>query len=103
MKRTICEYIFWNVIPAIRREIAKSMVNDFRLSQKDVANKLGITPAAVSLYISEKRGNIRIEDNSIINEIRTSAESIIKDDSKSLIGETCRICKLLRDKNLFPF
>jgi len=103
MKRTICEYIFWNVIPTIRREIAKSMVHDFGLNQKDAANKLGITPAAVSLYISEKRGIIQIADKSIISEIKISAENIIKDKSKSLIGETCRICKIIRNKKLFPF
>ena len=103
MKRTLCEFIFWNVIPTIRREIAKSMVNDFGLSQRDTAKKLDITPASVSLYISDKRGNIQIVDNNIISEIRASAEGIIKDDNKSLNGETCRICKIIRKKNLFPY
>jgi predicted transcriptional regulator len=102
MKRTLCEYIFWNVIPTIRREIAKSMVNDFGLNQKETAKLLGVTPASISLYVSEKRGNIKITDESIIDEIRDSAERIIKDNKKSLSGETCRICKIIRNKKIFP-
>ncbi len=102
MKRTLCEFIFWNVIPSIRREIAMSIVKDFGFSQKNAAMKLGITPAAVSMYLSEKRGNVKILNNTIIKEIRISAENIIKDESKSLVEETCRICKILRNKNLFP-
>jgi predicted transcriptional regulator len=103
MKRTLCEFIFWNVIPTIRREIAKSMVKDFGLTQRDAAKKLGITPAAVSLYISDKRGIIEIADSNIKDEIRTSAEDIIKNNNKSLTEETCRICKIIREKKIFPF
>ena len=102
MKRTLCEYIFWNVIPTIRREIAKSMVNDFGLNQKETAKILGITPASVSLYVSEKRGNVKITDEIIINEIRDSAEGIIKNNDRTLSTETCRICKIIRSKNVFP-
>jgi predicted transcriptional regulator len=90
------------VIPTIRREIAKSMVNDFGLNQKETAKILGITPASVSLYVSEKRGNVKITDENIINEIRDSAENIIKDSNKTLSTETCRICKIIRRKNVFP-
>ena len=103
MKRTRCEYIFWNLIPTIRREIAKSIVNDFGFSQKNAAKKLGITPAAVSLYLSDKRGNVKILNNNINREIRISAENIINNEGKTLTEETCRICKIIRDNNLFPF
>jgi predicted transcriptional regulator len=100
MKRTLCEYIFWNVIPTIRREIAKSLVNDFGLNQKEAAKLLGVTPASVSLYLAEKRGHIKISDNNIIDEIKNSAENIIKDNSSSLTKETCRICKIIRSKKI---
>lgn len=102
MKRTLCEYIFWNVIPTIRREIAKSMINDFGLNQKETSKLLGVTPASVSLYVSEKRGHIKITDNIIIGEIKNSAENIIKDKNSSLTKETCRICKIIRSKKIFP-
>ena len=103
MKRTPCEYLLWNLLPAVRKEIAKSMVNDFRLNQKEAAMKLGITPAAVSMYLTDKRGNIKIRDKKIINEIKVSAENIIKDENIDLIEETCRLCKIIKSKGLFPF
>ena len=103
MKRTPCEYILWNLLPAVRNEIARSMVTDFGLNQKEAAAKLGITPAAVCMYLSDKRGTIKIRDKKIINEIKASAENIIKDENVDLIEETCRLCKILKSKGLFPF
>ncbi len=103
MKRTPCEYLLWNLLPAIRNEIARSMINDFGLTQKEAAAKLEITPAAVSQYLTDKRGNIKIRDKKIINEIQVSAENIIKDENIDLIRETCRICKAIKSKGLFPF
>jgi predicted transcriptional regulator len=46
----------WYVIPAIRRELAKGLVAE-GLSQKQVAEKLGLTGAAVSQYLSDKRAD----------------------------------------------
>ncbi len=103
MKRTPCEYLLWNLLPAIRNEIARSMVTDFGLNQKEAAAKLGITPASVCMYLSNKRGNIKIRDKKIINEIKGSTENIIKDENIDLAKETCRICKIIKSKGLFPF
>jgi hypothetical protein len=103
VKRTPCEYILWNLLPAVRKEIAKSMVNDFGLIQKEAAMKLGITPAAVCMYLTDRRGNIKIRDKKIINEIKVSAENIIKDENRDIIKETCRLCKIIKSRRLFPF
>ena len=96
MKRTTCEYMMWNGLPVIRKEIAESMIHDFGLSQKETAKRLGITPAAVCQYVSRKRGRINIVDELILNEIKTSAQNIIDNGGGSVISETCRICKILR-------
>ena len=79
MKRTTCEYMMWSGLPVIRKEIAESMINDFGLSQKEAAEKLGITPAAVCQYVSKKRGRLEIADTTVLKQIKTSAESIIED------------------------
>ena len=47
----------WYVIPAVKRELAKSMINDYELSQKKVAEVLGLTESAVSQYINLKRAH----------------------------------------------
>ena len=103
MKTTPCEYMMWNGLPVIRKEIAESIINDFGLNQKETAKKLGITPAAVCQYLSKKRGKIKITDKKILKEINISAEKLIQDGGNSIISETCRICKILRSKELFSF
>ena len=44
----------WYIIPAVRRELAKSMVK-IGLKQKQIAVTLGITEAAVSQYLKLDR------------------------------------------------
>ena len=96
MRRTPCEYMIWNGIPVIRKEIAESMIKEYGLSQREAAEKLGITPSAVCQYLSNKRGKIEILDDGINKEITISAERIIKNGSTHLVIETCRICRLIR-------
>ena len=103
MKRTPCEYLLWNLLPAIRSEIARSMVNDFGLNQKEAAAKLGIQPAAVCMYLSDKRGKSNIKNEFFLNEVKNSAEKILQDNDRDLVKETCRLCKILKSKGLFPF
>ena len=103
MKRTTCEYMMWNGLPVIRKEIAESMIRDYGLSQKEAAEKLGITPAAVCQYLSKKRGKIEINDPFILDEIKISARNIIENDKENdvVVSETCRICKILRSTPQF--
>jgi len=102
MKQTPCEYMMWNGLPVIRKEIAESMINNFGLNQKEAAKKLGVTPAAVCQYLSKKRGKIKIVDKDVLIEINRSAERIIQQDDGAVISETCRICKILMAKAIFP-
>lgn len=101
MKRTPCEYVMWNSLPVIRKEIAECMITNFGLNQKQTAEKLGITPAAVCQYLSHKRGNVTIDDQEVVKEITLSAERLINKTDASVIEETCRICRLLIAKKIF--
>ena len=96
MKRTTCEYMMWSGLPVIRKGIAESMINDFGLSQKNTAEKLGVTPAAICQYLSKKRGRMDISDKVVLKEMKISAQNIIDNSDGSVIPETCRICKILR-------
>ena len=101
MKRATCEYMMWHGLPAIRKGIAESMINDFGLNQKEAAEKLGLTPAAVCQYVLKKRGKLDILDEIILEEIKLSAGTIIENGGGSILSETCRICKLLRSSRQF--
>lgn len=98
-----CENIIWYGIPVIRREIAFCLINNFGLSQKEAAEKLGITPSAVSQYVSKKRGKITIMDEKIIKEIKLSAKKINEKGELVLNSELCKICKILKSEGFFKF
>jgi predicted transcriptional regulator len=95
-----CEIIVWQILPAIRREIAKSLIQDFGLTQKEAAEKLGLTEAAVSRYISGKRADFEIPNGKVAKEIKESTNKIRNGDNKIVINETCRICDILKSNNL---
>ena len=96
--KTPCEIIVWNVVPFIRKEFAKSLIENHDLTQRAVADKLGITEAAVSRYISGKRGALEITDDGILEEIKESAKRIVKENGTTVIEETCRICRILKSR-----
>ena len=100
MKRTPCEYIIWHKLPIIRKEIALRMINNYGLSQKETAEKLGISYAAISQYLSGKRGNIIVTDKQLTKEINLSAKRIIQLGDNALVSETCRLCKIFGSKKL---
>ena len=75
----------WYLIPALRKELAKIFIQDFDLSQKKAAEILGITNAAISQYLSSKRGS----------EIKFSKDEIakIKKAAREIIGNEKDVMK----------
>jgi len=51
-----CELSAKYVLPLFRSKVAKILVNEYRLTQNEVANLLSISQATVSLYLGERRG-----------------------------------------------
>ena len=96
MRLTPCEIMLWDRLPAIRRAFAISLINDHGLSQRDAAEKLGVTPAAVCQYLSKKRGHNLTFTTTVQQEILISAQHIMNDASPAT--ETCRICRLIQDQ-----
>jgi uncharacterized protein len=96
--KTPCEIIVWEVLPVIRKEFAKSLIKNHGLTQRKAAEKLGLTEAAVSRYISGKRGKIKKLNKELMKEIQESTARIYKGNSLTVTEETCRICDLLKSK-----
>jgi predicted transcriptional regulator len=91
-----CEKSVWYFLPLIRKEFAKSLIEDHGLTQRKAAEKLGITEAAVSQYVSKKRGDSTINNAMIRQEVKESTQQIVNGDFQTMKKETCRICHLLR-------
>jgi len=94
------------LIPAIRREIVKKMVEK-GLSQREVAEKMKLTKSAVSQYISGKRGKKFSLDDGLVD---NSAERIINgehylkviQDLLSELKKDKKICLIYAKNNIRP-
>jgi len=80
----------WYVLPAVRKGLVTEMIR-LGLNQKEAAERLGITEAAVSQYLSGKRGYDVTFDGNTKDEIRKSAKSIVA--GGNVISELNRICE----------
>ena len=89
-----CEIVVWYVIPAIRSELAKELLN-LGMRQKDVSELMDITQPAVSQYITDKRGSgIKLDDD-VKEMIHEFARQLSEGEATKLdlIPRTCKICK----------
>lgn len=88
------------IIPAVRRELAKHLVA-LGLTQRDVAKKLGVTDAAVSQYLSNKRGTAYEYDAHIIAAMQTAAKNIRDADSEHVLRKEMELlCTLLKKEKV---
>jgi predicted transcriptional regulator len=92
-----CEEIVWDMLPCIRAAIAEELANR-EISQKEISRLLGITPPAVSQYISKKRGCSIEFDDEIKEAIRILADDLVQNRVDNLVERICEICKMARGK-----
>jgi uncharacterized protein len=88
----------WYILPTIRKKIALKLVEK-GLQQKKVAEIMGITPAAVCQYKSEKRAKKELFNNEMEDELEKSVENIIKDPHQ-LAEEIIRLNRLMKKKGI---
>lgn len=90
------------LLPAIRAKLVKELTETHKLRSKDAAELLGLTRAAVSQYLSSKRGQqgIKLLESSegaedLINQM---LERIVSGDFHvdEEVDYMCRLCEVLR-------
>ena len=104
--RPACEMVIKFVLPAFRSTVARSLINDYDRTQIETAKLLGTTQAAVSYYMSERRGGkIRIfERNELVRHAATEvAKGLASGDmtSKEATFNFCQLCTKLRSTKEF--
>jgi predicted transcriptional regulator len=87
----------WDVLPSLRRELAKALLKS-GLSQRETADKLGITEAAVSQYLSSKRAKGMVFGRQVLAEVRKSAAALV--DGAPVVGEMQRLCDLVQVRKM---
>jgi len=93
-----CEKAVWYNLPQIRADIAAGLVKT-GMTQSQAAKKLGVTPAAVSQYLSKKRGQQDVKSESYLEEIGVAVEKI-RDGAtaKDLQSIVCSCCKIITEE-----
>ena len=98
-----CELIVWYVLPSIRRELARELVEKHHISQAEVARRFGVTDAAISQYLKAKRGTSKEIENSgkyeeFKKEVEVAAVRIM--NGSDIVTETCRICEMVKKSGM---
>ena len=99
--RPPCEIVVWYVIPTIRSELAKELLN-LGMKQKEISELLDITQPAVSQYISDKRGH-GIKFNPETQElIKVFAKDLMdgKLDQSGIISRICDVCRKVKTEEI---
>jgi uncharacterized protein len=96
-----CEIVVWYVIPVVKSELARAMVKR-GMTQKRVSEVIGVTQAAISQYMSKKRGSgmeLTDEMRQVLNEF---ADSVVdgKSGGKDIKEFICRECKIATDAGI---
>jgi predicted transcriptional regulator len=100
ISKTPCEIVIWKILPTIRSELARNLVQEYGLSQRESAKRLGLTDAAVSQYLSQKRGTTKVTDEKLKKEIREAARRIATEETEHVVAELCLICHYFKDLRL---
>lgn len=96
--RPPCEIMVQKVLPAIRAELARTMMQELEMSQQDIAGRLGVSKAAVSQYASSKRGADTDFSDNIKADLRAFASNVAgSDDTTQLIDDFCEVCKKIQN------
>jgi uncharacterized protein len=96
MMKLPCEEAMWYTLPMIRSDLARELIS-LGLSQKEAAEKLGVTPSAVSQYLHKKRGDGKKMPEEYGVLIRDVASEILTSNDDSLVmGLVCKCCKQSR-------
>jgi predicted transcriptional regulator len=94
------------ILPALRVAIARELVEGHDLRKTDVAERMEVTPAAVTQYLNRSRGDTAsgvIEQSSkvmaIVSEI---AADLVEGGTPSdeLLMKMCRACRIVRTEEI---
>ena len=100
---TTCEVIARHVLPLYRAFVAKELIEKHGYTQVQAAKKLGTTQAAISQYVTSKRGHKGIPNYEVIApDIQAAAVKVAKRIAETEMsreefsGSFCELCTLLR-------
>ena len=93
-----CEMMVKRVLPVFRAVVAESLINDHGLTQTEAADKLGITQAAISQYLRDKRGHkagseeVLAAIHNIAGDYASKLVTVSKEEEAVCPVNLCKVC-----------
>lgn len=101
-----CMLVTAHVLPAVRVIVARNLIEVHEMKPATVASRMGLTPAAVTQYVSGVRGGRLVDAlqrseriKQVLNEI-TSELLKTKLDPYAIMPVVCELCKIAREERL---
>ncbi len=101
-----CIVVVRYILPAIRAQIARKLINEYGLRRSEASKKMGVTPAAVTQYLERVRGEIA---NSMVESSEEAAEAVsqitedmVKNEASmcEVLDKMCKACLAIRSSGL---
>ena len=94
-----------DILPSVRVLIARELIGEHGLKKTEVANLMGLTPAAITQYLNTTRGdNTKVIEGSkkILELITDIARDMVHGESPPdmLLLKMCMICQIVRTEGL---
>ena len=106
---TNCEAVARHVLPLYRAFVAKELIEKHGYTQVQAAKKLGTTQAAISQYVTSKRGHKGIPNyDAVAPDIQAAAVEAAKRMAEAKMnpdefsGSFCELCTSLRKAKKVP-
>jgi predicted transcriptional regulator len=96
-----CVTVVKYVLPAMRVLITNELMEKYGLRKIDVAERMSISPAAVTQYSKGIRGS-RYVNEDIMKKISEISEAVADDEANldSIMDNMCELCRLIRSDKL---
>jgi predicted transcriptional regulator len=99
-----CVTVVKYILPAMRALITKELMEKYGLRKIDVADRMSLSPAAVTQYSKGVRGSHYVKEISsskeIMKKISEISEAVADDEAtvEALMENMCEVCRLIRSK-----
>jgi predicted transcriptional regulator len=101
-----CIIMVQYVLPALRVLIAKELIDKHGLSRVRAAEKMALTPAAITQYLKKVRGETAVQlvesSDEAVEIISEMANDLARGDASvyDVLQNICKTCQIMRSKGL---